>query len=904
MYTVEDFKNDNVVFGIERQNELNNLINTLVHLSDTYNFSNRLNIIIQNLNMKKLNPDLERRYTSTRAYLGDRIVEFNNLITKRENLKNRIINILDGYLLDMENAYAKSAQFNRPEDASMINFPVEKGIKSLYSLCNIDTLILDIENGHSDISALSDDELYDEIGKFWKSIKDGFSTDVINQLQIIGSDLIFSNWNSHSIYPALEKLPLKIKTMVKYYLTTGIAKELNSSLDLNTDNVFNSLDYFLMIRDFNIANASSNDITNAILRSSDFDKGRYNALLNEQNYLFNKSFVYAIYYVFKHELNSLKHKQRINVPAKYLGIKNVYSTELEELLHNEDMYNKVELILNDPSKISAVNTLSTDTFCTFIKHFNINEINWIFDTCANSQDCSIEEMLYYCVFFKQYVNSFSYNNERYKRISKLFNTIKNSNDLSKLGTHIASWYRKIKLDELTEEELDELDKIDPKYIENSLFIRDRILYKKCKERNLKFRTYYSRMISNGKFNSFLKPVEVDLYKNTGIPRLVINNAESNDYFNKYKNDELMFNYQARAIMYFLRVNNIDESKIPPYYYDFDYCLLKEAIETVIADNGDVYKIPLFYLNYLSEPLKLWRNSSVLIKGYQNIIGVGLPREICDRFGITANVIRMLSSHFSDEQILEILSELERLNVPIDIFLKLVLNSISSSVVFCDIKMKITILASYGLIEYDPKLLLFSNNYLEMLLDKLKDNYDLKEMPETLKNSELKNPILIDKILEKNIDLYNLCLEIGDNVYSLETEEEIDRFIKFYEYAYSVKYDAAMVDQDLFEIYKIYKIVLASVNRAVMCDSIFYTTVEEVLRIKDFCKSYSYKFRPELLYFDELFIYEHYDLIVNDIFEFIEYNAGTSNAYSYSDAMKLVNKVNGYVVKDTVGMHRR
>ena len=60
----------------------------------------------------------------------------------------------------------------------------------------------------------------------------------------------------------------------------------------------------------------------------------------------------------------------------------------------------MDYIVNNNQLLGVVKTLSPKDLYVLIDMFNLDELNWMKDSCNVEDSCSFREMLHYCVFFK------------------------------------------------------------------------------------------------------------------------------------------------------------------------------------------------------------------------------------------------------------------------------------------------------------------------------------------------------------------------------------------------------------------------------------------------------------------------------------------------------------------------
>lgn len=913
-YSFEDFKNDLSVFGEnEKKNILKN-INDYLELSKLYKLSFSWNdLSIPVMQMMK-NRNVQGRYTSIIGFLNTKKSHLSNFIELKKIVANSVKLVLNGYLLDMKNSYSKFDKFVRPDDASMINIAVEKGIKSLYTIANIDdfvnSIISDSAKRGRIIDSLGNVDRYQldlEIASFWKGIKDGFSEDSLsileNFLSTSEKQKLPKKWSGHSIFPILEKLPSNVSTMIKYYITTGFAKDFKDIADLNTDNAFTALDYFLMIRDYNIEEAALENYAGVIYHSNDFGDQRYTELLNELDFNFNKNFVYALYLVFQHEFSGLS-IEKFNTPHKYNCINGLYSQELDDLIKNDD--SKLDLLNNlikDPLKVEKFNTMNSRDFYVLISKFNENEIDWMFETVKNSNECTIEEMLYYCIFFKQYVDDFSYDENKYKHINSLFYSIRKSNDLSKLGSQINSWFTTIDLGELSKEEFDVLDKIDAKYLYNSLSFRDRILYNKCKEQGIKFRLYYAKRSDCGDLDLLLSSGATKNYIESEIPEYFFDSVKAKRTFSYIKEDYVTkYSDHIKNIIFYLKAKDVDPSNVPSYYFVFPFPIFFKVMERALFENIDLTKVSRSYFEeeeLINKKVKLIKSQEkygVRNERFVTFANIAKPlpsylvKKLVDYYKCKeSDIMYLLEKDVSFVDISDLLTNLLDLNFPMS-YLDIYLNYLPCDNILQVIKNRIEFLTSCGIdyVEASKAYYYFSESKIEKLCSLFNGEINLTYIPECFFSDEYDVESFIVKLRTANIDISKIINDFWGKI-PAEIFDDVENFIIFYERVYKTELNANMLDQNIYELYYKHKLVSSYGKNKRFTDSILYCKTATIEKIYKFCsEEIKMPFYSELLYFEYNFVREYYNEILEDIRDF--YYNSEGERYSFKNAVELKERI--------------
>lgn len=389
---------------------------------------------------------------------------------------------------------------------------IERLLKVLYSVVNLDEWVYkEIEDKGSlqitDINAFMDQK--------WKGIVDGFFNGNSREKVASNYEEALQSYiralNAHSHYPILEQLPLNVRNLIEYELATGkIRDSFHGDVLLEEDDFFSAPDYFLLSRDFQISDDVKNCLRDVIEHSNDYDKKRYTpGSLNGSDNDFLSEFACSVYVVLCYEMSEYKNKLGKNRNDLFKEIIEKNPSKGESLKYISDLPGDV---LNNVDNNSII--------IDIIDNFSVKEIQWLFETVNSDANIKLDEMVYYCIFFKKYVKSkceeFSLNPEKYARINDLFTMISNTNDLSRTAYAISLWFSSIRLEDLSSDEIQEIEKIDNKYFMKSLTFQDKILYEKCKRFGINFEFYYKR------FTVELIEYLSTLFKGMSIPLEALN----------------------------------------------------------------------------------------------------------------------------------------------------------------------------------------------------------------------------------------------------------------------------------------------------------------------------------------------------------------------------------------------
>lgn len=421
----------------------------------------------------------------------------------------------------------KSVELTAP--TTIMAFSTELSLKTLYSVKNYNTIIKNIyadvtklENGGYPNEGILNNRvrMIERVSGDWKNIgisknaqqtmndvRDSYTDDKpVNLSEDDGKGNV--KVNGHTLYKVFEKLPEEYRTMIKYQITTAFSRGDKKSLD---DKVVSAIDYFLMISTLDTTLENMDPTKQMVLNSNNFDRMRYLIdQLGSEELLFSMAYATSSYIVAKNEVEGRCFSSIKNCDYTSDGLQ--FTGELNELISsNPDKKYLLDYIVNNKQLLGVAKTLSPKDLYVLIDMFNLDEINWMKDSCNVEDSCSFKEMMYYCVFFKRHLNDyeFRYTGQKYKNINRLFYTIKSTNNLAMLGTQIAQWFAEINIYSLSQEEFDALKIFDNEFIFNSLSYKDRILYKKCSDRGIPFKIYYMSNVYTASINKYIDGQDFD-----------------------------------------------------------------------------------------------------------------------------------------------------------------------------------------------------------------------------------------------------------------------------------------------------------------------------------------------------------------------------------------------------------
>ncbi len=439
--------------------------------------------------------------------------------------------------------------------ATIMAFSTELSLKTLYSVKNYDAIVRNVlsevtrcENGRYPNESLLNDKLrmIEKVSGDWKNI--GISSNAQNTMNDVRDSYSISDKpvnlpeddkfgnvkiNGHTLYKVFDNLPEEYRTMIKYQIATAFSRGDKKSLD---DRVVGAIDYFLMMSEVDTTLGNMDSTKQMVINSNNFDRMRYLIdQLGSEDLLFSMAYASSSYIVAKNEVEGRSFSSIRNCDYTSKGLQ--CTEELFNLINNDSGKKYLlDYIANNRQLLGVAKTLNPKDLYVLIDMFNLDEINWMKDSCNVVDTCSFKEMMYYCVFFKKHLNDyeFRYTGDKYKNINKLFYTIKSTNNLAMLGSQISHWFAQINIYDLTQEEFDVLKIFDNEFIFNSLNYKDRVLYKKCSDKGIPFKIHYTstaystaiaKYMNEDGFNPDNFEEQVSFRVNRNFNRLLVVNDE-------------------------------------------------------------------------------------------------------------------------------------------------------------------------------------------------------------------------------------------------------------------------------------------------------------------------------------------------------------------------------------------
>lgn len=269
--------------------------------------------------------------------------------------------------------------------------------------------------------------------------------------------------SGHEIDEILNKIiPPHIRTLIKYrsianYANADILQKgiLPRKIDKSLDSFV--ADYMLMTRDFSTSKNSSQS-------SMAETAAQHNKIYHENNKAFEQ-------YRYQDKIAGFQDYNMLN------SLMVATEMTLEYLLNNRELAIKLK-----PGEIIGFESVS--------KHLTKDEYDHLIEL-SNTNGYDSNDLIYYHTFLKEYLEERTprLTDERYQRINQLFEEIKNAG-ISSTGEKFAEWFKSFNINDLTKEELEELNVIAPEFIYNSLSYTDKLIYEKCKANNIEFQFHY------------------------------------------------------------------------------------------------------------------------------------------------------------------------------------------------------------------------------------------------------------------------------------------------------------------------------------------------------------------------------------------------------------------------------
>lgn len=514
----------------------------------------------------------------------------------------------------------KSIELTAP--TTIMAFSTELSLKTLYSVKNYVSILGTIysevtkfENGRYPNEILFNDKLkmIEQVSGDWKKI--GLSDDAQSTMNAVRDsfpsndrpvglleDDRFGNVkvNGHTLYKVFDNLPEEIKNMIKYQIVTAFSRGDKFSLD---QKIVSAIDYFLMISqvDTNVANIDSTK--QMILNSNNFDRMRYLIdQLGSEELLFSMAFASSSYIVAKSEVEGKSFSSVKSCDYVSRGLE--YTSELDRLIsENPEKKYLLDYIVNNRELLNVVKLLNRKDLYVLIDMFNLDEINWMKESCNIKDSCSFKEMMQYCVFFKRHLNDyeFRYTGDKYKNINRLFYTIRSTNNLALLGSQISQWFAEINIYSLSQEEFDTLKIFDNEFIYNSLSFKDRILYKKCDEKGVPFKIYYTGYVYSSMLDQHIDSTDFDINDFESEIFSSVNSNFSRVLFLK-KTEGAILNFNSDVMEYLISEFGSKEN-IPVFLANLSTSQLRVIINYCLENN----------VSFKNWTMKLFSSSNFICK---------------------------------------------------------------------------------------------------------------------------------------------------------------------------------------------------------------------------------------------------------------------------------------------------
>lgn len=720
--------------------------------------------------------------------------------------------------------------------------------------------------------------------------------------------------NGHYLISILNNISNQsVKDLIKYETILAPLKKYFKQDKLpNKDEYVDAADIITMIKEFDYTETIKTINKTYIELSDSFEKMRYNEKEEDiHNNAFLASFSFACHII----LCDILRKQMYTADDLKQYLFETNEKKLDTLIENVAL-DKTNINKKYYDEIKQLKETNPADYYVIISKFTLEELEGIIENFKSTHSSigiplEFNSFLSYYIFFKRYIETkcFFYNDTMIPNISKLFKTIRETKDLSKLGNQFVNWFNNIELSDLTKEEMELIEMIDPIYIYNSLTYDDKIIWHKCKEKNIKFEVYYKFYLNN--FNIIVENFS-KYFESTSIEKNYLININYDNY-KKRDIEELIvlsknFGQDIKMLLDFYEKNGMEKieeiiglihlfkTNFSTAVKCYQKCSLGEAKE--VFDISNELNIPFeqvleFYKVYEKEEMKdLFERLKSLKMSVETLHTLGLYHsekemdyaiKISSETGIDVdNVI----GYYKDYSIEE-LKQIKEL-------------SLETGEKFCYVA---EFLKKYTVEERKQLINILSENvFLLQSLQFLDDYYSINHLKDIINISkELKIPFLYTvfyygdysrekfKQIVDIADKFQIPFGFADDIYYNYTKEELNylddlsnktglnlrKVVELYEQDYksqeiellkilknqNIKFNSKMKILSLQQILENIKLVGVSI------DHIFYKTPEEIIKIQGLCNNNSFAFRKELLYFDLEVLNEN----IKEIYRVIEFS---------------------------------
>ena len=873
----------------------------------------------------------------------------------------------------------KSVELTAP--ATIISFSTELSLKTLFSVKNYDAIIKNIysdvtrfENGRYPNEYLFNNKLslIDRVSGDWKRLDPSNEPSIKNVMNNV-RDLFTPNnrpvnlpdndrdgnvkTNGHTLYRIFYNLPDEFQTMIKYQIVTAFSRSENLSLN---EKVVSAIDYFLMTTELDTTLDNIDSTEQMVINSNNFDKMRYLIdQLGSEDLLFSMAFAVSSYVVARSEVSSR------SFSALKVGIyedKGLHYTDELDKLVSSDANKKylLDYISNNTELLEVAKQLSPYDLYVLIDMFNLDEINWMKASCNGDDSCSFKEMMHYCVFFKKYLNSydFKYDEKKYKNINKLFYAIKTTNNLAMLGTQITQWFAEINIYSLTQEEFEVLKIFDNEYIYNSLSYKDKVLYKKCNERGVPFKIYYTSSayasmivnnIDNPDIDTFNFANEVDSLINQRFNKVLVVNDEQ---LNKLKENERVYELLCGEFGSYEQVpNTLKGLPVGDIQALLDYCerngisikqqaqelmgsscffckssyilrnvnnkkssFIVQVPETGVNFFESVYSHPELHGSVVRGPFYLGSSSismesiQFVGSGFELDVEIDRPtdRDLLDRLldrGFDFMSATFLQKNCTSEEMDSLLTYVDRFAIPLEVLTAVVSQKISIDTViekvdfFRNKECRLDDIPAYYYLRSEITIQIFDE-----LFRILSGVYRKENIPNSLLTKEPnKVSLLLNKLKDENISIYNFMsfMPLGGSKFL----DMIDDYIGIYKQIKNVSIDSGMIVKNFDLVVSDYKQIKSFLNlqedNILLLKTSLYKDFHAMKIIVQYCQSHNVPFMPEYFYFDMDFLKDN----LNYIHTIVDAQRRMRQQMTYENALDLMSSMSYDVQKSRKEVER-
>ena len=299
----------------------------------------------------------------------------------------------------------------------------------------------------------------------------------------------------------------------------------------------------------------------------------------------------------KKQVDSQKQLLAENTEAfiDYRYIEDLSNEEINNLLSSFSVasYMILDFVLNN-QEISKKG-LELSDYDSLKNVFSREEFDKLNDIVLR-QGLDYKTVIFYYAFMKNYVDvkHIDLNDSKMKNINELFKTIRDSNSIVDLGNMFNEWYSNVDPYELSREELDEIQRVFPKFFFDSLNYNDKYMFNQCREYGIPFEFYYKSNKAGFDKVVELCGVEGLRFKTISIDLLMKTPEEISEYYdvcnsvgiNMLELPSHLLNKSADSLY---RYNEYFKSKgmsldsVPVHYFKYDLDVIQCTMSKLEED---------------------------------------------------------------------------------------------------------------------------------------------------------------------------------------------------------------------------------------------------------------------------------------------------------------------------------